>query len=371
MEEARPIERFDLAVVGGGPAGTSAAITAARAGHSVVLLERGKFPRQKVCGEFISSEAVGLVKELGGDSARLMQQPLRIKHARIFIDCKVVETAVDPPASSIARFVMDAALWQAAKEAGVTALEASAVEEISGDGPFRIVTRDSSYIARSVINASGRWSNVSSDGGTQLSRPKLEASVGLKQHFWEVDPAQSVNLYFFPGGYCGVQPIGENEINASAMVLPDRAKSLKAVFELEPNLRARTQSWQPTTDLVTTFPLIFKDPRPVQGKRNILNVGDAAAFIDPFVGDGISMALHGGRIAADCLGGFLSDERTLDEAVAQYRSVYEERLRPAFRNAARLRKLIASPSLRGLAMELFRVPAISRLALRSTRARTA
>ena len=353
-------------MIGGGPAGSSAAITAARAGHTVALLERGRFPRQKVCGEFVSSEALGLVEELLGDSSALPQRSTQISRARIFIDGKVVETAVEPAASSIPRFVMDSALWQAAKDAGVTTLEDTPAEEISGDGPFRITTHEGSFVAQAVINASGRWSNLSA----QLSRPKLEASVGLKQHFMESTPAPSVDLYFFSGGYCGVQPIGENEINASAMVLPSVAKSLEAVFELESNLRIRARAWKPTTELVTTFPLVFKEPQPFQRERNILNAGDAAAFIDPFVGDGISMALHSGRIAAVCVNRFLCDNITLGEAALEYRAAYQERLLPAFRNAARLRKLIASPSLRGLALELFRVPAISRLALRSTRART-
>jgi menaquinone-9 beta-reductase len=302
-----------------------------------------------------------------GGSQGLHAAPMQISRARIFIDGKVFETRIEPPANSVPRFVLDSVLWQAAKKAGVTALEETPAEEIRGDGPFSIVAQRRPFVARAVINASGRWSNLAAG----LNQPKLEASIGLKQHFLESSPPQSVDLYFFAGGYCGVQPVGGNEVNASAMVSAGVAKSLAAVFQLEPNLRKRTESWKPATEPVTTFPLIFKHPNPVQRERNIVNAGDAAGFIDPFVGDGISMALHSGRMASDCLAGFLRGDHSLREAASEYRTLYEERLLPAFRNAARLRKLIASPSLRGLAMELFRVPAISRFALRKTRARTA
>ena len=98
-------------------------------------------------------------------------------------------------------------------------------------------------------------------------------------------------------------------------------------------------------------------------------MGDAAGFIDPFVGDGISMALHSGRMAAESLHSFLAGECSLQNAAAAYSTDYEQSLLPAFENAARLRKLINKPVLRTLAMELFRVPAISRMALRSTRVR--
>lgn len=362
MEEVK--QPFDIAVIGGGPAGTSAAITAARRGHRVVLLERGSFPRQKVCGEFVSSEALQLLKALLGDSEILSGAPL-ITRARIFVDGKTRETKIAAAAKSIPRFVLDAALWESAKSRGITAVENATVQEISGDGPFRIVTDSSEYVAKSVINATGRWSNLAE----HLRLPKLDASVGLKGHFRELEPSASVDLYFFPGGYCGVQPIGENEVNVSAMVLPSIAKNLETVFQQEANLRERSKNWFPTTEPVSTYPLVHGKPLPIQAKRNILNVGDAAGFIDPFVGDGISMALHSGHMAAESLHSFLSGGGSLQQAARAYSADYEQSLLPAFQNAARLRKLIDKPVLRNLAMELFRVPAISRLALRSTRAR--
>src|SRR5882672_4902132 len=100
---------YDLIVIGGGPAGSSAAITAARGGARVLLLERGKFPRQKVCGEFVSAESLDLLAGLlDAPHATLLSGALRIPRARVFLDGRKIETPVDPPAASIARLDLDA-----------------------------------------------------------------------------------------------------------------------------------------------------------------------------------------------------------------------------------------------------------------------
>ena len=112
---------YDLIVAGGGPAGTSAAITAARLGARVLLLERGRFPRHKVCGEFVSPEALGLLGSLLGgnpEAEAMLRAAPRISHARAFVAGQCAEFPLPFPAASITRFDLDAALWNAAKLAG-------------------------------------------------------------------------------------------------------------------------------------------------------------------------------------------------------------------------------------------------------------
>src|SRR6516165_7912464 len=122
MDEVSPRSDafYDLAVIGGGPAGTSAAITAARAGRKVLLLERGRLPRQRVCGEFVSAESLELLGGLlaGSDPSVLDNAP-RISEARLFVEDRTICTPITPPAASIGRFDLDAALWRAAEIAGV------------------------------------------------------------------------------------------------------------------------------------------------------------------------------------------------------------------------------------------------------------
>ena len=132
---------YDLIIIGAGPAGTAAAISSARQGASVLLLDRGRFPRHKVCGEFVSAESLGLLAEfLDLEHAALIQDAVRIPRARVFLDGRTLRARVDPPAASIARFELDVALWQSALSAGVDARQQVTVQSIAGRGPFRIAT---------------------------------------------------------------------------------------------------------------------------------------------------------------------------------------------------------------------------------------
>ena len=103
-------------------------------------------------------------------------------------------------------------------------------------------------------------------------------------------------------------------VNASAMVRADVASTLPEVFARHPALRERSRNWSPLSDPVSTSPLIFRQPQPE--RDGMLMVGDAAGFVDPFVGDGISLALRGGALAAHCLASFFAGETSLPRSGA-------------------------------------------------------
>src|SRR5579885_293610 len=116
-------KNYDLVVIGGGPAGTAAAIMCARTGARVLLLERGRFPRQKVCGEFTSAEALTILQELLGPNSSLLQNGIGITQGRLFLDGRVLKVPISPAALSIARFDLDSALLQRAEGAGVLVIQ--------------------------------------------------------------------------------------------------------------------------------------------------------------------------------------------------------------------------------------------------------
>jgi flavin-dependent dehydrogenase len=362
---------YDLIIVGGGPGGTSAAISAARKGARVLLLERGRFPRHKVCGEFVSAESLGLLTDfLDRDHSGMLQDAVRISRARVFLDGRILRTIVDPPAASIARLDLDAALWHSAEAAGVDARLQVTAQNISGTGPFRVVTTAGEFEARALIDASGRWSNLR----MVSQNPAPEKWLGIKAHFAEAGVEPSVDLYFFDGGYCGVQPVsldGESSsrgrVNASAMVRADVANTLQEVFSQHPALHGRSRRWTRLSDPVSTSPLIFRDPQPEHD--GILMVGDAAGFVDPFVGDGISLALRSGDLAAGCLAPFFAREASLSDAVSNYRMRYQRSLLPVFRASSKIRQMLRLPRpvRKPLLMLLEKAPAIARYAVRKTR----
>lgn len=357
-------EKFDLAVIGGGPAGASAAITAARRGFNVLLLEAGSFPRQKVCGEFVSGDALSILADLLGEE-QFAQAP-RISKARIFVGEARATLPVTPLAASISRYDLDAALYKACGLAGCVVRDRTRAQSAAPSRNGFVIRLESEEIfARVVINAAGRWSNL-------VKRAALngEPFIGLKGHFIEPDSSQTCDLYFFEGGYCGVQPIGDGRVNAAAMVKPSVAKSLTSVFALNCDLKERSRMWKAAWDPITTAPLIFRTP--MTSDSGMLLVGDAAAFLDPFAGDGISIALHSGHMAAEALGRFLVGASSLDEAISHYDSDYRRLIHPALNSAKRLRTLQSLPrGLRAAAVACLNIPFLARSAVRTTRVRAA
>ncbi len=366
---------WDVIVVGGGPAGAAAAITAARHGACTLLLERGRMPRHKVCGEFLSPESLGLLQSLLGDSnvKALIHAPA-IRRARLFVDGTTLETPLDPSARSISRHELDFALWQSAQAAGAECRQQVAVSQISplgGKLGFRCTVQTltpqgppvaTMVLGRSVIDASGRWSNL-----RPIPVLPLQSWVGLKAHFQSAESFDSVDLYFFSEGYCGIQPAAAGTVNACAMVRASArlGNSLERVFSCALPLWRRTRDWAAAMDVVATAPLLFRPPEPVRG--SVLATGDAAAFVDPFIGDGISMALSSGALSAHCLArhGWRSEA-----GAREYAARYRQDFLPVLRNSARLRRVLAMPY--ALRRTLVRVAQSSGLApylLQSTRLR--
>ncbi len=378
---------YQLIVAGAGPAGSACAITAARAGLKVLLLEKDHFPRQKVCGEFVSFESLDLLQRLLGErlhppadailpaleTSSAIAYPAATEYptaeypkrgrARISIDGTAITWPIHPAAQSIPRFDLDIALFRAAQHAGVDAKEGMNIMDVQRGEKFLVRTASQTFSASAVVNTTGRWSKL-----TQFDVTGKDRWIGLKAHFRESSPSPSVDLYFFPGGYCGVTPVGPDSINACAMVRSDLARSLEDVFCKEPALFARSRAWQPVFPTVTTSPLYFRAPETTA--NGMLLAGDAAGFIDPFAGDGISLALQSGTLAGAAIAQFIHGTCSLEAAQQLYHAGYCKQFAPAFRNAARLRRALAAPKwLRNAVLPLARIPGIGALLVRSTRAR--
>lgn len=363
MEVARG--NFDLAVVGGGPAGTAAAITAARNGVSVALFDSSEFPRQKVCGEFVSAESLGLLRELlrGHERAPgILHEAPVIARARVFASGRTAETAIEPAGLSIPRAVLDWLLWECAQQAGVAAHSKCEVQSIDGHGPFRVRTASGEFAACAVVLCTGRWSRFS-DSSAVASGPKW---IGVKAHYRERNAAPSTDLYFFDNGYCGVQPVAPDSVNVCALVRSDAATTLEAVFQRSPELHERAMQWQRISAPVSTAPVLYRKPVCLRG--TILLAGDAAGFIDPFAGDGISLALRSGQAAAQCLKQFLNSEVSLGAACQEYKAVYREQFAPSIAASTRVRKLVSWPgAARSLAVQMLRIPGVLPYVIRKTR----
>ena len=193
--------------------------------------------------------------------------------------------------------------------------------------------------------------------------------IGVKAHYRERDPAQSTDLYFFDHGYCGVQPVSANAVNVCALVRSDSAATLDAVFRCSPQLQARAEQWERITDPVSTAPILYR--KPICRRVSMLLAGDAAGFIDPFVGDGISLALHSSQAATGIMGSVSCQGRSSLEfrLRAGYKeAVYEREFAPLIAASTRLRSLLSLPDIaRPLALQMLHLPGLLPYVIRKTR----
>jgi len=351
---------MDLAIVGGGPAGTVAALEASRRGLRTSVWERESFPRDKVCGEFISPEALPWLER---ETPEALARAAWIRRSEfVSPSARRFGFTLPEPARGLSRRVLDEALWRAASAAGARVWEGTAARKLR-----KVLARDPDEAfwelessagrmtrTRSVVLACGRWWNL--EGFHSPARERMSGGagpwLGAKAHFVGVEPNDAVEMYFFPGGYCGLAPIEDGLYNACCLVhrslarragrggLTDFAGWLGAITG-HPILTRRLHGGRQVSETVSAAPLT--PARRQAASSGALRVGDAAGFLDPFTGDGISMAIESGRLAAEVLAA-PRGTGTAQEIVRLYRRRLGRGVRRSYWVAGLLRLLVAAPA---------------------------
>ena len=312
-----------MVVVGAGLAGSSIAAALAQRGWNVLLVERDRFPRHKVCGEFLSPEAQHSLQALGmrEDVAALGPVPL---HAATITTPggATVEMALPADAWGLSRYVLDACLAAAVEQCGGKVWQGAVVTSTvrEGDGyllhmrcrgvPHRQV--EQSVRARAVIMACGRHSsaalpprNTARDAGKRGWRN----CVGLKAHYRNVHMAPRVELYLFPGGYVGINPIEDGRANVCLLIthtaFQTAGKSLACVLDMaaarHPLFAERLRGARIVAESECAVASVDtqRSPAPWDAETAAACVGDTAAMIPPLAGDGMAMALRSAELCLD------------------------------------------------------------------------
>jgi flavin-dependent dehydrogenase len=351
---------IDLAIIGGGPAGSAAALEARRRGLKVTIWDRERFPRDKVCGEFLSAESVPLLEN---EIPEVFGNASVIDHAE-FVSARgrVLGFALPHPSRGLSRRALDEALWRAAARAGAATREGEAVRRVrrlhaNGDASWEIEAESGeAEAARSLVIACGRWWRIEGLDSPARSGNKKAAGqwLGVKAHFRGVEPRRAVEMFYFPGGYCGIAPVEDGLYNACCLVHRDLARSgtasaakdfaawIGAIARHEA-LNERLRGAVQEGETVTTAPV--RPARRCASCDGALFAGDAAGFLDPFTGDGISMALHSGRLAAEVFAenSAANPARRRRSAALEYEVRLRESVRRSFAVAGALRTLVRAP----------------------------
>jgi len=354
----------DAVVVGAGPAGATTALLLARAGASVLLLDRARFPRDKPCSEYLSPATTDVLERLGGEILGAVE---RATHARLY-GMKVVAPGgaamvgrfrggSRPYSLALPRTSFDAILLAAAARAGVEVREGVTVEDLVSDGGIisGVVGRSGNgkretYGSRIVVGADGLRSVVARRLG--LVRYSPPRRFAFTAHVADVAGVDQVGeLHVSDRGYVGLGAVGGG-ITTVALVLPRRvvrarARDYRTEFFAEltrfPGLAGRFDPRRLVREVLTTGP--FAQWASVAAVPGALLVGDAADFFDPFTGQGIHTALRGAELVADCVIPGLAPGVSASAPVQSY----QRARRRAFRGKWLLERLIGlgvgSPAL--------------------------
>lgn len=336
---------YDVAIVGGGLAGLALSIQLARGGWSVVLCEKETYPLHRVCGEYISMESWDFLCRLG---LPLPEWNLpKINTLQLTApNGKMLQSKLPLGGFGISRYKLDAALAQIAIAAGVTLLQQTKVEAIEMQQHGVLLETKSAGITNHIhakvgCGAWGKRSNMdvkwkrpfTQDAGTRISN-----WVGIKYHVYTDWPKHLIALHNFHDGYCGISAI---EGGKHCLCYLTRAANLKqygqSVAAMEGAVLARNPALAgilKRSQKLPHFPLAisqvsFQPKTRVEG--GVLLLGDAAGMIAPLCGNGMSMALHASKLAAEAIAPFLQGKISRTEMEQGYTRQWQQHF------AARLR----------------------------------
>jgi flavin-dependent dehydrogenase len=391
---------FDVIVVGGGPAGASASIHLATRGARVALVEREKFPRAKLCGEFISPECLahfarlGVLEEMrGAGGARVGETIFFARSGRragvpsawFGAEDKATGDAC-VAALGLSRAEMDQRLMLRARAVGVEVLEEAQVTELLFGGVGRrvcgvrveqsgaevelraTVTIDATGRARALARrvegaAKGKETNgaLGAKGRDAVaaasSSPKRMPLVAFKAHLENAGGGEGVcEIYFYQGGYGGLSQVENNFSNLCFIVAARdvRARESDAERVMREVVMSNARAAETLRDARVgsewlAVALESFGQRELVPCDGLLAVGDAASFIDPFTGSGMLMALESGELAGACVARALPDLRRaggrFEPLAEDYRARYRERFAARLRVCSWLRRAAFAPGL--------------------------
>lgn len=387
-----------IAIVGAGPAGASLAILLAKKDFRVVLIEREKFPRQKLCGEFVSPECLEHFKKL-----EVLDEMLEVGGDRIASTVfyapngKSVSVSSEwfggkrESALSISRAAMDFRLLEKAKNSGVEVLEETSVVNLlfdanvicgakirSSGGETREISADL------TIDATGRAGVLNKFVEREFSRKGAKAQnaknkkqktklVGFKAHLENVRLEKGVcEIYSFRGGYGGLSRIENDLANHCFLIEADTVKEFSGdaqkIVENVIFKNRRAHKTLKNAALASDWLAVSVDnfgrknlcPAP-----NLFSVGDAAAFIDPFTGSGMLMAMESAEILSRAI---IKNASSAEKIAEEYKIVHKQTFQKRLRVCSLLRRAAFMPNLAQIVISVLSLSEKGRALLaRSTR----
>jgi len=362
--------RHDFLVLGGGPAGATFAALAAAAGASVLLLERERFPREKLCGEFLSAEGVAVLERLSLLGELRKRGAVSIGACRI-TDARGRTVAADLPelpglgreGLGLSRATLDGAVLSLAAKRGVKIRDrVEATVPILSNG--RVIGMRHRQVgsqvfgeaatAAVVVAADGRKSRL-----VQALHPKLGDPLRSTKHSWfglqthvlgaSLPDDRRIELCLFPGGYAGLSRVENGRVNLCLLATVEALRACGGSPDdlLRERILANATALAVLGDAPvhgewkSVGPLKFGPRRPCAS--GVLFLGDAAGTVDPFCGEGMSLALRSAELALSAALEGASTGALEADAARRYERAWRAELAPVLKRARALGWLLERP----------------------------
>ncbi len=337
---------YDIAIIGGGLAGLCLAIQAVSEGYKVILFEKEQYPFHKVCGEYISLESWDFLQGLGLP-LRQMQLPLIKKLDISDSTGRIYPFDLPLGGFGISRFTLDNALYHLALEKGISIFcQTKVTDVLFADDVFTVFTSSEKYIAKTVAGTFGKRSNLD----IKWKRPfikqknnKLNNYIGIKYHIKYPQSNDTIALHNFYNGYCGISNI---ENHTCCLCYLTTAKNLSdshnSISKMEQQIL-----WQnpQLKKIFNEAEFLYKEPltisqisfsKKMQVENHVMLIGDAAGMITPLCGNGMSIAMHGSKLAFNNIHSFLQGHISRSSMENMYTKQWQQK----FGNRLRMGRLV-------------------------------
>ncbi len=320
MSTTQPnVERFDAIVVGGGPAGSTAARRLALAGAHTLVLEKAQHPRYKACGGGVPLRTLRHI-DLPLDD--LIEGEIRSIEVTHFGKRSFVKDCPQPFAYTVMRDRFDQRLLEGAAQAGAEVQQGSPVRGLELDATTaRVTTENGCYETPHLLAADGatgpiaRWADLG--GGIQRSAAyELEISAPeMALQRWS--EAANIDVGYQPWGYGWVFP-KQGRLSVGVVLSPGHGNSIKLFTQ---RYVERLGLAGTTVTTAVGHPIRFRRSRDeIIARGPVLLLGDSAGLADEFTAEGIAYAVHSGALAAQAIDGSSGDaaaayQRAVDEAI--------------------------------------------------------
>ena len=317
---------YDVIIVGGGLAGLVSALHLSQKGMQVLLIEKNKYPKHKVCGEYISNEVLPYLVSIGFDPFEFGAKNIT-DFTLSTPGSRSISTKLPLGGFSISRYCIDWELSKKAVEKGATIRQATVTDIQFKEEQFSVFTNQQEiFRADFVIGSFGKRSNLDVKMDRAFMK-KVSPFLGVKAHYEGDFPENAVGLHNFPGGYCGISKVENNHINICYLADFKSFKKYKNIQAFQEAVVCRNKFLK---EAFKSYTLVFERPLTISQisfsakdpvENHVLMVGDAAGMIHPLAGNGMGMAISAGRMVSqlilDYQAGKISSRKELETRYAR------------------------------------------------------